>query len=65
VTTSNRRLRFVGDGKVRFTYRNYAARERWPRCGAALVVVSRTPFQARQFSQKPIGPGPPVLGMSN
>jgi hypothetical protein len=29
------------------------------------VVVSRTPFQARRFPQKPIGPVPPVLGMSN
>jgi len=43
-----------------------AARDRCPRCGAALVVVvSRTPFFPRQFPQKPMGPGPPVLALSN
>ena len=40
--------------------------ERCPRCGAALlVVVSRTPFSPRQCPQKPMGPGPPVLALSN
>ncbi len=43
-----------------------AAPERCPRCGAALVVVvSSTPFVPAGFPQKPTGPGPPVLGMSN
>jgi hypothetical protein len=39
---------------------------RCPHCGAALVVVvSRTPFLPRHLSQKPMGPGPPVLALSN
>jgi Putative transposase/Transposase zinc-binding domain len=43
-----------------------AEQPRCPRCGAALVVVvSRTPFALPQSPQKPTGPGPPVLGMSN
>ena len=43
-----------------------AAAERCPRCGATLVVVvSRTPVPPRPYSQMPMGPGPPVLGMSN
>jgi hypothetical protein len=43
-----------------------AAPARCPRCGATLVVVvSRTPVPPRPGSQKPTGPGPPVLARSN
>ena len=40
--------------------------ERCPRCGAPLtVIVSRTPVWPRRPHQKPTGPGPPVLALSN
>lgn len=39
---------------------------RCPHCGGALVVVvSRMPCAPRPRPQKSMGPGPPVLGMSN
>jgi hypothetical protein len=40
--------------------------ERCPRCGAPLtVMVSRTPVWPPRRSQKPTGPGPPLLTRSN
>jgi len=40
--------------------------ERCPRCGAPLtVIVSRTPFLPGRAKEKPAGPGPPVLALSN